>query len=159
GATPGPQGRGRAAPNTHADSGGPAPQGQAAVPGPSPGRSRYASVPSSVAIQRATGSPPPREGPVRHGSRVGRVVRRFLLLRVRGLAGVGRTWDGAWAPSPYSLRQPRADLVLPPAPPPGRGSAGGLPRSARESGTAGVPSKRRAAGAAAEDTRRGLVVQ
>src|SRR5437016_4005304 len=36
GATPGPAGRGRAAPNTPADSGGPAPRGQAAVPGNKP---------------------------------------------------------------------------------------------------------------------------
>src|SRR5262245_56595153 len=36
GATPGLDGPRRAAPNTHADSGGPAPQGQAAVPGNKP---------------------------------------------------------------------------------------------------------------------------
>src|SRR5262249_24720506 len=36
GGTPGPGGRGRAAPNTPADSGGPAPRGQAAVPGNGP---------------------------------------------------------------------------------------------------------------------------
>ena len=33
------------------------------------------------------------------------------LLRGGGPAGVGRTWDGASAPSPYSVRRPRADLV------------------------------------------------
>ena len=44
-----------------------------------------------------------------------------LLPRGCGPAGVGRTWDGASAPSPYSVRQPRADLVSSPDPPPGRG--------------------------------------
>ena len=87
--------------------------------GTSPGRSRYAFVPSSVAIQKAAGSPPRREGPVRHGSRAGRVVRQFLLRRGCGPAGVGGTGDGASAPSPYSVRQPRADLVSSPDPPPG----------------------------------------
>ena len=64
------------------------------------------------------------ERPVRHGSRAGRVVRRSLLVRGGSPAGVGRTWDGASAPSPLSLRQPRADLVVSPDPPPGRGTVG-----------------------------------
>jgi hypothetical protein len=55
---PAPQGQRRAAPNSHADSGGPAPQGRAAVPGAGPGRSRYSSVPGPAASRKAAGSPP-----------------------------------------------------------------------------------------------------
>jgi hypothetical protein len=43
------------------------------------------------------------------------------FFRGRGPAGVGRTWDGAWAPSPYSVRRRHADLVSSPDPPPDRG--------------------------------------
>ena len=89
--------------------------------GASPGRSRYSLVPSSVAIRRSAGSPPPREGPVRLGSRVGRVVRRFPPLRGGGPVAVAWTWDGASAPNPYFLRQPRADVVAAPDSLPGRG--------------------------------------
>ena len=46
-----------------------------------------------------------------------------------GPAGVGWTWDGASAPSPYSRRQPRADLVSSPGPPAGPGPVVGPPRS------------------------------
>jgi hypothetical protein len=60
---------------------------------------------------KASGSPPRREGPVRPGSRAGRVVRRSLL-RLRG----------------------------------------GRPPRLGKSGAAVVPSKRQAAGAAAQDT-------
>jgi hypothetical protein len=82
----------------------------------SPGRSRSSFVPRPVASQGAAGSLPRREGPVRHGSRRGPVVRRFLLLRGGGPAGVGRTWDGASAPSPYARRPRRADLASSPQP-------------------------------------------
>src|SRR5262245_41519290 len=72
------RGPGRAAPNTHADCGGPTPRGQAAVPGDVPwpvpilirsrhrGHSKYGGLTSA-------------EGPVRLGSRPGRVVRRSPL--------------------------------------------------------------------------------
>jgi hypothetical protein len=113
-AAPGPTGHRRAAPNTHADSGGPTPQSRAAVPG-------TVSRPVPILIRsrlrgqsKTTGSPPQGEGPVRQGSRAGRVVRRAFLLLRGAVAGVGETWEGASAPSPYYLRQPRADLVSPP---------------------------------------------
>src|SRR5262249_22579864 len=92
GATPGPQGRGRAAPNTHADSGGPAPRGQAAVPGTSPGRSRYAGVPSSVAIQTAAGSPPRgrgQVGPAHGGGGSSGACSSFGVAVRRGSGDVG----------------------------------------------------------------------
>src|SRR5262252_6283510 len=82
--------------------------------GTNPGRSRYASVPRSVASREAPGSPPRREGPVRFGSRLGRVVGRWLLVVVAVRRGSGGPWDGASASSPYSLRQLRVDLVGPP---------------------------------------------
>src|SRR5262249_21970883 len=106
--------RGRTAPNTHTDSGGPAPQGQAAVPGNGPGRSRYAFVPRSVASRKAPGSPPRWEGPVRFGSRPGRGVGRWLLVVVAVRRGSAAPWDDASASSPHYLRQLRADLVGPP---------------------------------------------
>ena len=81
--------------------------------GQRPDRSRYAFVPDSVASRTSAGSPSPRKGPVRHGSRAGRVVGRCLLLR-GAAAGVGWTGEGASAPSPFSLRQLRADLACPP---------------------------------------------
>jgi hypothetical protein len=89
--------------------------------GQRPGRSRYSFVPHSVAIQKR------QAHLLEGGSRSARLTAgagrqaKFLLLRSGGPAGVGRTWDGASAPSPYSLRQLRADLVLSPDPPPGRG--------------------------------------
>ena len=48
--------------------------------GTSPGRSRYSFVPGPVASRKTAGSSPPRERPVRQGSRPGRVVGRCLLL-------------------------------------------------------------------------------
>src|SRR5262249_21676977 len=109
----GPTATRRAAPNTHADSGGPAPQSRAAVPGTVP-----RPVPILIRSQlrghsEIDGPPSSGEGPVGLGSRAGRVVRRFLLLR-GAVAGVGWTWDDASASSPFSLRQPRADLACPP---------------------------------------------
>jgi hypothetical protein len=119
-ATPGPAGRGRAAPNTHADSGGPAPQSRAAVPGtasrPVPIRIRsrlrghstiggLTSAKGGASLARLTGGAgrpamPSCSGALRRGS--------------------GGPWDGASAPSPYSRRQPRADPVSSPDPPPER---------------------------------------
>ena len=64
-AAPGPEGRGRAAPNTHADSGGPAPRGQAAVPGNKPRPVPILIRSRSRGHSRAAGSSPPRERPVR----------------------------------------------------------------------------------------------
>jgi len=123
---PWPQAQRRAAPNSHADSGGPAPQGQAAVPGTGPRPVPILMRSPARGHSRSGGLTSPREGPVRPGSRRGRVVRRCLLLfRGGGPAGVGRTWDGASAPSPQQWRRPRADLVWPPDPPPGRGVAVG----------------------------------
>src|SRR5262245_66476014 len=80
GAALGPQATRRAAPNTHADSGGPAPQSKAAVPGtvsrPVPMRVR--SRPRGQS--KCDGLTSSGEGPVWHGSRAGRVVGRFLLF-------------------------------------------------------------------------------
>jgi hypothetical protein len=86
-----------------------------------PGRSRYPSVPGTVAIQNAAGSSPPGRGQLGTAHGRGGSSGDFLLHRGRGPAGVGWTWDGAQAPSPYSVRQPRADLVSSPGPPAGRG--------------------------------------
>src|SRR5262245_41387982 len=87
---PGPQATSRAAPNTHADSGGPAPQSKAAVPGtvsrPVPMRVR--SRPRGQS--KCDGLTSSGEGPVWHGSRAGRVVGRFLLF-LGAAAGVGGT--------------------------------------------------------------------
>ena len=88
-----------------------------------PGRSRYSSVPGSVAIQKATGLL------LFRSVQLGRAHGRGGSSGVRscfsggGLVGVGRTlgWClGDLASSPYYLRQPRADLVLSPDPPAGR---------------------------------------
>jgi len=92
------------APNLYGDSGGTSPRRvTAAVPRHSlRGRSRYSCVPSSVTIQKATGSLP--EGGVPFGSAGGwggSSGRSLLWLRARGLAGVGRIWDGH-RPSPLS---------------------------------------------------------
>jgi hypothetical protein len=149
-----PAGRGRAAPNTHADSGGPAPQGQAAVPG-------AVSRPVPILIRSRPRGPSKTGGlissgerPVRHGSRAGRVVRRFLLVGAaarRGSGGLGMVLR-------HQARTHGDSLALisfrPPAHRLGHGPVG-PPRSVRKQGAAGVPSNRRAAGAAAEDTATG----
>src|SRR5271170_7472904 len=99
-AAPGPTGHRRAAPNTHADSGGPPPQSRAAVPG-------AVSRPVPILIRsrlrgqsKTTGSPPQGEGPVRQGSRAGRVVRRAFLLFRGAVAGVGETLGGCFGTQP-----------------------------------------------------------
>jgi hypothetical protein len=79
----------RTAPNSHADCGGPTPQGRAAVPGTAPGRSRYSCVPNTVAIQKATGSLPEGSVPLgTAGAWGGSSGRRLLRVKGRGPAGV-----------------------------------------------------------------------
>ena len=120
-ATPGPQAKDEPHPTRMRTPAAPLRGARRLCRGTSPGRSRYSFVPGVVAIRKAAGSSPPRERPVRQGSRPGRVVRRFPPVGSRGSAGVGWTWDGASAPSPYCVRRPRADLVASPDPPPHRG--------------------------------------
>ena len=86
----------------------------------SPGRSRYSCVPRPVASQRRRAHLPRGRGQLGKAHGWGGSSGDGFLLR-GGPAGVGRTWDGASAPSPYSVRQPRADLVSSSDPPPGRG--------------------------------------
>ena len=150
------QRKGRAAPNTHADSGGPAPQSRAAVPGngvPAGPDTRSFPAPWPFKVRRAHLRK--RKGPVWHGSQAGRVVGRFLL---RGALrrGSGGPRDDASASSPFQLRQPRLISFVP------RPTAAAWPAATRrtmKAGAAGVPSKRLDAGAAAQDTRGGLGVQ
>ena len=96
--------------------------------GQCPGRSRYSFVPGAVAIHSRRAHLLGEEGPVRFSSRAGRVVGRSPPARGGAAAGVGVTWDGAAAPSPYYLRRPRADLVVSPDPPPRRDPEGRSPR-------------------------------
>ena len=104
----------RTAPNSHADSGGPASQGRAAVPGTRPGRSRYSCVPSSAAIQKSDWLTPRGERPVRFGWRLGRIVRaKTPRITVAVWRGSGGRWDGHW-PSPSPLGQPSAEPVCSP---------------------------------------------
>jgi len=79
-----------------------------------PGRSRYSFVPGSVAIRSSAGSPPRRKGPVRHGSRAGRVVRRSPPSSGALWRGSGGPWDDASASSPSYVGQRHADPVRPP---------------------------------------------
>jgi len=140
GATPGPPGPRRAAPNTHADSGGPTPQGRAAVPGNKPRpvpiliRSRHRGH------SKAAGSSPQGRGQLgtAHGRGGSSGDGSFFVAAAR--RGSGGHWDGASAPSPYSLRQPRADLVSSPGPPPGRRPVT-APRSAGQVGRGRRPIK------------------
>ena len=112
-AAPDPTATARAAPNTHADSGGPAPQNRAAVPGSAPRPVPILVRSRPVAIRSAAGSPPRAEG-ASLARLTGGAGRRAFPPSWGAAAGVGWTWDGASAPSPFSLRQPRADLVCPP---------------------------------------------
>jgi hypothetical protein len=114
--------------------------------GQCPGRSRYSCVPGSVAIRRCVGLALQRECPVRPGSRSGRVVRRLLVLGAAPRRGSGGLRDGASAPSPFTLGQLRADPVAIPRPNPAARPVA-APRIGRKTDTAGVPSKRPAAGA------------
>src|SRR5262245_15698793 len=119
-----------------------------------PGRSRYSLVPGSVAIRSSAGSPPQEEGPVRLGSRAGRVVRRFLLLG-GAAAGVGWTWEGASAPGPFTWD---SFTLIPFVPRPTAAAWPAGPPRTMKAGAAGVPSNGQDAGVAAQDTRGGLVV-
>src|SRR5262249_26680325 len=83
------------------------------------------------------------ECPVRPGSRAGRVVGRFLLP---GAPRWGRVdWGGGFGTEPVTLGQLRAEPVQSPTHP--RRAAGVPTAVPKRAGTAGVPSKRPAAGA------------
>jgi hypothetical protein len=105
----------RTAPNTHADSGGSASQGRAAVPGNLPWP-----VPILIRSQqrrhsKATGSLLERSVPLgTAGGWGGSSGRSLLWITGRGLAGVGRTWDGHWPERRFS----RGQLTLIPFFPP-----------------------------------------
>ena len=107
-------GKGRTAPNTHADSGGPTPQNRAAVPG-------AVSRPVPILMRsrlrghsKAAGSPPRRGGASLVRLTVG--AGRQALPPSSGALwwGSGGPWDGASAPSPLSLRQLRLISLRPP---------------------------------------------
>ncbi len=150
-ATPGPEGQGRAAPNTHADSGAPAPRGQAAVPGTRPSRSRYSFVPGFAAIQERRAHL--LQGRVQFGKAHGwggsSGDSSFLAAAVR--RGSGGLWDDASASSPHSWRRPRGRSRFVPRPASGPRPVGGPSRFTGKAEAAGVPSSRRAAGATAKD--------
>src|SRR5262245_12940397 len=118
--------------------------------GTSPGRSRYAFVPGSVATRIATGSLPNESVPL--GRAHGRGGSSGVSFRSSGAPrrGSGEPWDGASAPSPFTWDS----LVLSPfGPRPTAAAPPVLHRESEVAGTAGVPSKRPAAGAGAEATR------
>ncbi len=99
--------------------------------GQSPGRSRYAFVPGSVAIQVCDGLSPRREGPVRPGSRAGRVVRRLLLF-AGGAAARGRVDLGrCLGTKPVTLGQLHAEPVCSPTHPRGAAARGTAFRNRR----------------------------
>ena len=79
----------------------------------SPGRSRYSCVPRPVASQRRRAHLPRGRGQLGKAHGWGGSSGDGFLLR-GGPAGVGRTWDGASAPSPLSLRQLRLISLRPP---------------------------------------------
>ena len=151
-ARPPAPGRGRAAPNTHADSGGPAPRGKAAVPGnQAPAGPDTHSCPMPWPVEKTAGSSPPRERPVRQGFTAGAGRRAIPPSFVgRGPEGVGRTlgWRQGAKPVLLETASRRSRLVPRPAPGPRPGRV--APRTER-AGAAGVPSNRRAAGVAAKD--------
>jgi hypothetical protein len=107
----------RTAPNSHADSGSPASQGQAAVPGSCPGRSRYSYVPKVAAIQKSDWLTPQRERPVRHGWRLGRIVRAITSLHSRVAVWRGSAGRGmAIGQARYALGQRYAEPAIVPRP-------------------------------------------
>jgi hypothetical protein len=85
------------------------------------------SFPGSWPFEKRRAPLPSQEGPVRHGSRRGRVVSDFFLFEGCGLAGVGGTTGMTFGSSPYQVRQRHADLVRGPRPAggprPGRATA------------------------------------
>jgi hypothetical protein len=104
----------RTAPNSHADSGGPASQGQAAVPGNLPWP-----VPILLGSQQRRHSKydwlaPQRERPVRHGWRLGRIVRANTPVLCGSRSGGGREDMGWPLAKPVFLGQRYADPVCPP---------------------------------------------
>ena len=136
----GPWGPRRAAPNTHADSGGPAPRGRAAVPGQRPGRSRYSFVPGSVAMRSCVGLT--SRGRVQLGRAHGRGGSSGDSSFILGAAlrwGSGGFWEGASAPSPL----PWDSFALSPFNPPTRlrGAAVGAHRGSNVSGHGRRPLK------------------
>ena len=102
----------RTAPNTHADSGGPAPQGRAAVPGTCPGRSRYSFVPSTAAIQKATGSLLEGSVPLGTADGWGGSSGRSTPFVSRSRSGGGREDVGMAKAKPVILGQRYADPAL-----------------------------------------------
>src|SRR5262249_24505157 len=129
--------------NTHADSGGPAPQSGAAVPG---------SVPRPVPIRirsrrrghsKSDGLTPQRSVPFGRAHGRGGSAGDSSFLGRRG--GVGWMGEGAAAPSPLPWDSFALSPFNPPTHP--RGAAGVPTAVPKRAGTAGVPSKRPAAGA------------
>ena len=100
GAAPSPDGCGRAAPNTHADSGGPASRAGRLCRGQRPGRSRYLHVPGSVAIRSCDGLT--SCGRVQLGRAHGRggSSSDSSLFQAALRWGSGGPWEGALAPNP-----------------------------------------------------------
>src|SRR5262245_46460483 len=99
-AAPGPAGHGRAAPNTHADSGGPAPRSGAAVPGTVP-----RPVPILIRSRPRGHSKVGGLTPAREGSRLARLTggagRRAFPPSCGALRrGAGGPRDDAYASSP-----------------------------------------------------------
>src|SRR5262249_10335690 len=144
-------GGGRAAPNAHADSGGPTPRGRAAAPGTAP-----RPVPILIRSRRrghskSGGLSPQGRVPFGRAHGRGGSSGDCSLFSAALRRGSGGPWEGASAPSPFSPGQLRADPVSSPDPPPRRRQMHTADQ--REAGTAGVPSKRPAAGAAAQDAR------
>lgn len=119
-----------------------------------PGRSRYAWVPRFVATQKATGSPPFAGGSSSARFTAG-AERPAISSASRGAVrrGSGGRWEDASASIPLTIGD-EASASIPfasPDPPADRGPL--LPsRSRSRSGAVGVPSKRQATGAAAENT-------
>ena len=147
-----PDGRRRAAPNTPADSGGPTPAGPGGCAGVSaPAGPDTHPFPGPWPFESAAGSPLERGVPLGRahgrGGSSGDASDFWAALR----RGSGGPWEGASAPSPFYLGRPRADPVRSPDPPPRR--RGERTTVRKYAGTAGVPSKRPAAGAAAKDNR------
>jgi hypothetical protein len=108
------QGKGRAAPNTHADSGGPAPQSKTAVPG-----TRSRPVPILVRSQLRGHSKcdglTSASGRVQFGTAHGRGGSSGVSSLFRGAAaGVGWTLGWCFGTKPVLLETASADLVRPP---------------------------------------------
>src|SRR5262249_56886900 len=124
--------------------------------GQCPGRFRYPLVPSAVGIREWVGLT--SRGRVQLGRAHGRGGSSGDSSFFGALQwGSGGFWEGASAPSPLLWDSFALSPFHPPTHP--RGAAAMGTAFQQEAGTAGVPSKRRAAGAAAKDTRFGLTVR